>query len=229
VLPEARLSEKPSRGIPACPRFKSVAIMAKTRIRTTHQQPAEAARGARPTAPAVAAEDCPIEMLYEEHFQQRQMASDMESLAETRRPRPNLARRILDNLDGPLRHHRVDEDESLFPRLRRRAAPEDEIAPLLDRLQDEHEQLRSMGASLMPALVCMADGALPAPEDRAGLRRFAQTERRHLIAENALVLPLARVRLTAADKAAALAEMRARRGRPLPEATATPDPTRRPE
>ncbi len=173
--------------------------------------PADAARGARPAPPAIDAADCPIETLYEEHFQQRQMAADMEVLAETPAPRPELARRILNNLGDALPHHRIDEDESLFPRLRRRAEPEDGIGTMLDRLQAEHVELHAMAEALKPALACMADGALPAPEDRAALRRFAQAERRHLITENALVLPLARLRLTAADKAATLAEMRARR------------------
>jgi hemerythrin-like domain-containing protein len=191
--------------------------MAKNPIRTTVQPPAEPARGARPAPPPLDAAQCPIEALYEEHFLQRQMAHDMESLAETRMPRPDLAQRVLEALTGALRHHRVDEDESLFPRLRRRAHPEDEIAPLLDRLQAEHVELREMGEHLMPALACMAENALPAPEDRTALHSFAQRERSHLITENALVLPLARLRLTAADKAATLAEMRARRCRPGPE------------
>ena len=204
--------------------------MAKNPIRTTMLQPAEAARGARPTPPPIDAAQCPIEALYEEHFLQRQMAHDMETLADAQAPRPDLAHRVLGALGGTLPHHRVDEDESLFPRLRRRAHPEDEIDPLLDRLQAEHVELRAMSESLMPALACMADGALPAPEDRAALHRFAQTERSHLITENALVLPLARLRLTAADKAGTLAEMRARRARtaqPVPEReTSTRSPGR---
>jgi len=191
--------------------------MAKTRTRTTALQPAEAALGARPAPKQIDAALCPIEALYEEHFQQRQMAHDMETLVETRTPRPDLAKRILEGLGGALVHHRVDEDQSLFPRLRKRAKSEDEIAPLLDRLEAEHEQLRQMGENLMPALRCIADGALPAPEDRAALHSFAQAERSHLIAENALVLPLARLRLTDADKEATLAEMRARRARPETE------------
>ncbi len=211
---EARSWQEPPRGADWLPRLEDAVIMAKTRIRTSQFQPAEAARGARPAAPNVDAAHCPIEMLYEEHFHQRQMAQDMEALADSQMPRPDLARCILGALTGRLIHHRADEDESLFPRLRTRAHPEDEIGPLLDQLQAEHAQLRDMSDKLMPALYRMADGALPAPEDRDALHRFAQAERNHLIAENALVLPLARLRLSASDKLAALAEMRARRSQP---------------
>ena len=200
--------------------------MSDAKPETLPRPTATAALGARPSPPTLDAAHCPIEALYEEHFLQRQMAGDMEVLAETRIARPDLARRILNNLTGALPHHRVDEDESVFPRLRRRATPEDEIADLLDRLQGEHVTLRALAAELMPALACMAEGALPAPEDRVALQRFARTERRHLITENALVLPLARLRLTASDKAAALAEMRARRTVPSPLPPTCPDPRR---
>jgi hypothetical protein len=203
--------------------------MAKTRIRTRHFQPAEAARGARPAAPNVDAAHCPIEMLYEEHLHQRQMAQDMEVLADAQMPRPDLARCILAALTGKLIHHRADEDESLFPRLRSRAHPEDEIGPLLDQLQAEHAQLREMSGKLMPALHRIANGAQPALEDRDALRQFAQAERNHLIAENAIVLPLARLRLSASDKLAALAEMRARRSQPPPEPPTNPAAERKAE
>lgn len=173
-------------------------------------------RVVRSGASSLDAAHCPIEALYEEHFQQRQMASDMEALAATRVPRPGLARRIVDNLVTNLPRHRIDEDESLFPRLRRRAEPADEIGPLLDRLAAEHVLLRALATALMPALGRLSAGALPAAGDRAALRHFAQAERRHLAIENALVLPLARLRLTAADKARILAEMRARRAGPPP-------------
>lgn len=57
----------------------------------------------------------------------------------------------------------------------------------------------------------MVDGALPAPEDRAALRALAQAERRHMTIENAIILPLAKARLTRADRAALKDAMLARR------------------
>jgi hemerythrin-like domain-containing protein len=168
-------------------------------------------RGARAAPPHLSATVCPIEAIYEEHFNQRQICADMETLAATTQARPELARRILVYLCRDLPMHFEDEEQGLFPRLRIRALPEDELDKTLARLSREHEITEAAFALLVPALACMADGALPAPEDRNALCRLAASERRHLIVENAILLPLARLRLTEHDKAALMAEMSARR------------------
>jgi hypothetical protein len=191
------------------------------RTPTASAAPEEPSQGTRPVPPAIGAADCPVEALYEDHFQQRQMASDMEALAGAQSPRPELAQAILPVLSLALPAHRTDEDQSLFPRLRMRAKPEDEIGPVLDRLEGEHVELRVLSETLKPMLVRLASGAVPEPAECEALRRFAQTKRRHLITENALVLPLARLRLTSGDKAEALAEMRARRVASTREAAIT--------
>jgi hypothetical protein len=174
----------------------------------------DGARGARAAAEPVSAADCPIEALHEEHFRQRQNCSDMEMLAATRLPRPDLARTILLNLCRALPLHYADEDDDLFPRLRQRCLPEDDIDGLVARLEAEHRETEVALPALIAALACMADGALPAPEDRAALLFQAQAQRRHMILENAVLLPLARARLAPDDRAAMLARMRARRAAP---------------
>lgn len=181
-----------------------------------HRPDHEIEGGGRATAPPLSAADCPIEALREEHFRQRQFCKDMEVLADTAVPRPALALALLVTLcrDRPLHH--LDEDEGLFPRLRARALPEDEIAALIDRLSAEHAGDTLADPGLLAALACMADGALPAPEDRTALRALAQSKRRHILLENAVILPIAAMRLTASDRAALLAEMRARRAEPPP-------------
>lgn len=175
----------------------------------------DGARGARAAVEPVSAADCPIEALHEEHFRQRQNCADMEMLAGTRLPRPDLARSILWNLCRALPLHYADEDDDLFPRLRARCLPEDDIEELVARLEAEHRATEANLPALIAALACMADGALPAPEDRAGLQIQAQGQRRHMILENAVLLPLARARLTAPDRAAMLDRMRARRAAPV--------------
>jgi hemerythrin-like domain-containing protein len=171
-------------------------------------------RGARAAPPQLSARECPIEAMYEEHFNQRQLCADMELLAATTHARPELARWILVNLCRDLPTHFDDEEKGLFPRLRARALPEDELDKTLNRLAREHEIAEAAFALLVPALACMADGALPAPEDRDALCRLAASERRHLIVENAILLPLARLRLTDQDKSALMAEMCERRHQP---------------
>lgn len=172
-------------------------------------------RGARAAPPDLGAGECPIEAIHEEHFNQRQLCAGMESLAATTHARPELARRILVNLCRDLPLHLEDEEKGLFPRLRARARAEDALDATLAQLERQHETTISAFALLVPALACMADGSLPTSEDREVLFRLAASERRHLIIENAIVLPLARLRLTRSDKAALLAEMCARRARAL--------------
>lgn len=176
-------------------------------------------RGARVAPPRLRADECPIEAIYEEHFNQRQLCADMDVLAAMTTPRQQLARRVLINLCRDLPAHFADEERGLFPRLRARALPEDNLEPTLALLARQHEVARQAFALLVPALACMANGALPAPEDRAALRRLANAERRHLIVENAILLPLARMRLTEGDKRALMAEMCASRKK-LPDADA---------
>ncbi len=173
------------------------------------------ARGARAADRPLSATDCPLEAMRETHFLQRQICTDMEVLAATETPRPALALAILVNLCRDLPRHHADEEAGLFPVLRKRARPEDEIEALLDRLVAEHAALPVALAGLLAALDCMVDGALPAPEDRDALRALAQAERRHMTFENAVVLPLAAARLMAADRAALLAAMKARHAEPF--------------
>lgn len=176
-------------------------------------------RGARVAPPRLRADECPIEAIYEEHFNQRQLCADMDVLAATTTPRRKLAMRVLINLCRDLPAHFADEERGLFPRLRARALPEDNLEPTLALLARQHEVARQAFNLLVPALACMANGALPAPEDRVALRRLASAERRHLIVENAILLPLARMRLTEGDKRALMAEMCASRKK-LPDAHA---------
>lgn len=172
-------------------------------------------RGARAMPPALGHGDCPLEALREMHFLQRQICIDMEALADTTVAQPALALQILANLCRDLPLHHADEDEDLFPRLRQRATADDDIEALLDRLAADHRATAAQSEPLLAALECMADGALPAPEDRAALRALAQAERRHTTIENAIVLPLAKARLTRADRAALKAAMLARRAAPF--------------
>lgn len=165
--------------------------------------------GAMPAAPG--AGDCPLEALRAMHVLQRQTCIDMETLADTTIARPSLALRILVTFCRDLPLHHADEDDDLFPLLRRRATADDDIERLLNRLGADHAASAGQSAPLIAALGCMADGALPAPEDRTALRALAQSGRRHMTIENAIILPLAKARLTCNDLAALRAAMVARR------------------
>lgn len=105
--------------------------------------------------------------------------------------------RLLEHKIVPLIH---DEDDELRGMLLVRCTPEDDIGPTLERLKSEHEALSGMCPRLRVVLRDMHDDKRRAREDEAALLRyFADRLRRHLIAENAIVLPIAHARLTEED------------------------------
>lgn len=168
-------------------------------------------RGERAGRVRLAAADCPLAIFTEEHFLQRQICADMETLADAQVPRPDLAAAVLEHVCHDLPQHLADEEQGLFPLLRARAAPEDEIDVLIARLEADHEVSEAAFFDLADVLEKMTGGALPVAADRTLLRASAAARRRHLILENAVLLPLARARLTGEDRAGLLAQMRARR------------------
>jgi hemerythrin-like domain-containing protein len=107
----------------------------------------------------------------------------------------------------PLHHH--DEETALFPRLRRRALPEDGIDVILDRLAAEHASDNDFAAEIVEALDTLGQGGTPQNPEMLGymLRGFFERYRRHVLWESTLVMPLARLRLTAEDLASLRAQM----------------------
>lgn len=96
--------------------------------------------------------------------------------------------------------HFADEEEDLFPLLRQRCQPEDDIERTLARLISDHRHSDADTPVLVTLLRGVAEGvATLTPEDRVSVTRYAAHSRRHLIVENAIVLPLARARLTGRD------------------------------
>jgi hemerythrin-like domain-containing protein len=98
--------------------------------------------------------------------------------------------------------HIADEEEDLFPLLRRRCPPEDEIDRVLVMLSGEHETDRDLAGLIKSGLEAALEDGKPISA-YAGLHQtmteFARNEGRHLALENSIVLPLARLRLTDHD------------------------------
>ncbi|MGL4241930.1 MAG: hemerythrin domain-containing protein, partial [Beijerinckiaceae bacterium] len=110
--------------------------------------------------------------------------------------------------------HHEDEDNDLFPALRRRALPQDALGPVLARLAEDHRRNEGMVADIVVALTAR-QGDDPVVFDKASrevMAAYAFAEQRHLAMENGVVLAIARVRLTRADVRAMSAAMKARRG-----------------
>lgn len=111
--------------------------------------------------------------------------------------------------------HVVDEEQDLFPLLARRALPEDEIARVLELLSAEHRVDADRAWAVRGHLErCVRNSIAPGldPAARQALQAFAAQELQHLALENAVVLPIARLRLTAADLDDLAGRLAARRG-----------------
>ncbi|WP_346908982.1 hemerythrin domain-containing protein [uncultured Roseibium sp.] len=168
-----------------------------------------------PPPPALFAE--PLDYFFAEHFRQRTLCSLLDDLAEHAPPDAETVTAITAFLRGDFGLHVRDEEEDLFPLLRRRARPEDRIGDVLSELSHDH----ALDAFDAETILQAFGGRGPFPacnlETRNLLMRFSKNERRHLTAENAIILPLARVRLSPEDLRNLGLRMAARHGAPYPE------------
>lgn len=155
----------------------------------------------------------PLDLLAADHRRQREFGRLLGEIAAAEHPAPGALERVRAWLREELPAHIADEEEDLFPLLRARAAPEDEIGPTLDALLRDHRAAAvDIAAALRAVERLLAEPGPLAPDERARLVDFAEHERRHLIVENAIVLPLARARLTPSDLAGMRRRMQERRG-----------------
>ncbi|MBX3454430.1 hemerythrin domain-containing protein [Ferrovibrio sp.] len=107
----------------------------------------------------------------------------------------------------------AEEEEGLLPLLRQRLLLGDDLEPAIRQLSDEHRRDTQRALSLAAECDALAEGL--DPEDVAGilvsLAAFAEQQRRHLAWEEAIILPVARARLTEQDLRSWNRAMRARK------------------
>ena len=123
----------------------------------------------------------------------------------------SLAQDVLEYFDTAGEMHHKDEDDDLFPLVRRRAAAQGraDIAAVVDELEREHETMRVQWRRLRLRLQAIAagDGRL----DRDELVKFVWLFRRHMEREASVVMPFARNSLEPRQIAAFGERMVARR------------------
>jgi hemerythrin-like domain-containing protein len=153
----------------------------------------------------------PLDLIANAHAVQVEMCDAMERIADGLPDEVDrrLCARVASCLqfDLPLHHH--DEEEGLFPLLKRRARPEDGADQILERLAAEHSSDNDFASEIAEALETLGQGGRPANPEMLGymLRGFFERYRRHVHWENHLVMPLARLRLTREDLDALQARM----------------------
>ncbi|CAG1007342.1 MAG: hemerythrin domain-containing protein [Rhizobiaceae bacterium] len=163
----------------------------------------------------------PLDYIFADHFRQRSLCRILADLAEQAELDHAMASAALDFLRNDFGLHVVDEEKDLFPLLRKRRQRQDRIGDILGRLGAEHAADAIEAEQIVAALAGALEAA-PAPLSgaaRALMAGFAANERRHLTAENAIVLPLARARLTCGDLDILGRHMAERRGLAYPEGT----------
>ena len=163
----------------------------------------------------------PLDILEGDHARQHAVCELLDQLV--RNPRHAAARRELevvrDYLVCEMPLHVADEEEDLFPLLRRRCPKTDDVGEIFDLLQREHDIDWTLHRALVQNLDALIAGAALADPTQfiANATAFAETQRRHLAWENAVILPRARRHLSAEDQAELGARMAARRGLAMPE------------
>ena len=154
----------------------------------------------------------PIDFIAEDHLRLRIMCAEMDRLADAAQPEPDTLADLLDYLTHELPDLLADEDMDLMPLVLQRAKPEDELPRLVGRLAQEHAEIGAHLGEIVDEMAGVSEGAMVPDQLRDTLRRLAHEIRRHLILENAVLLPLARVRLKKRDMAALQQAMLRRRG-----------------
>lgn len=164
----------------------------------------------------------PLDFFFAEHFRQRKLCNLIEQMALADRLDSLLAAEVLAFLQHDTVLHVLDEEQDLFPLMRKRCPPEDEIERVLSALTAEHAGDRHLAAIVIEGLQTAlrdAQAIAAQPGLREAMVDFARNERRHLALENSVVLPLARLRLTPDDLAQLSARL-LRRRQPEGEETA---------
>lgn len=157
----------------------------------------------------------PLDWFYAEHYRHRQFCALVTALAAEPRFDGQALTLVVEFIRNDLALHIIDEEEDLFPLLRRRALPEDEIEPALGRLSTEHRADIAHAHSMRAHLeACLEAQRAPSADPAVCkvMRDFAAQEMRHLTLENAVVLPIARLRLSETDLKGLGRRLAARRG-----------------
>jgi hemerythrin-like domain-containing protein len=154
----------------------------------------------------------PLEFIMAEHHRLRDLCRLLDGLAEAPASAAVPEDAILHCIEHELPLHVIDEEEDLFPLIRRRALPRDGAERLIGLLSREHLEDDRLAAIIARGLRARGTADWDEAGFRAALASFSNRQRRHLTVENAVLIPLAELRLTAADRDGLARRMAARRG-----------------
>ena len=156
----------------------------------------------------------PIGFLQTELYRQRVACNTLEALAQSdsNGDARTDAERVLRYIIEDLPTHIGDMEDCLFPLLRRKSLPADNLERVLARYRGMVERRDEPAGTLVSILRSMADGE-PQPQDLPAVAHaFVAPWRSDVAAEKDEILPLAERRLTEADLIALGQALALRRG-----------------
>lgn len=114
--------------------------------------------------------------------------------------------------DLPLHH--ADKKTDLFPLLRKKSRPEDDLGIPLARLATEQRASEVQSEAIAEGLAALPDSdRVPISKAQAEeMLAYAAREQRHLAVESGILMVIARIRFTRADIKALSGAMKSRRG-----------------
>lgn len=142
----------------------------------------------------------PLDFVAEDHLRERQICALIDGIAIAKNVDAADVNNVLSFLGEELELHLQDEEAGLFPMMLERCEAEDQIGNVIERLLSDHTAMATVVPQVRQGLkrLLSSPSALKKGERRM-LTDFANQTRRHLIVENAIILPIARARLSTAD------------------------------
>ena len=151
----------------------------------------------------------PLDYLADDNIREREICALVAHLATTDTPANDELEMITTYLIEELPLHQQDENEDLYPLMRKRCHQEDRIDHVIDRMLADYCHAQSD----LPAVISALQKAPPFSESaRSEIQKFSVHALRHVEVENAIILPIARARLEAHDLDQMLQHMLQRRG-----------------
>ena len=155
----------------------------------------------------------PLDFISQDHMREREVCALIDRLVAAFPIKRADRQMVLSFLKEQLPHHLADEEIDLFPLMLKRCDPEEEIKSVIDKLEFDHAHAFADAPAIAALIAARTpDDAALSATDCAQLAEFASHARRHLILENAIILPIARARLTKDDLKTMRDHMLERRG-----------------
>ncbi len=164
----------------------------------------------------------PLDYIAEDHMREREVCALIDKMVATVQVEDGKREMMLTFLTEQLPQHLADEEIDLFPLMLKRCEPEAEIDKVIRKLESDHGHALA-DAPVIAALIAADENSALIFSDTAcaQMTEFASHARRHLILENAIIMPIARSRLTKRDLEIMRLHMLERRGLERLEETET--------